>query len=113
MLLNSKTTLPNGGRLRVRLPQAADRGGLRALHGRLGLEAEDLDIARTLRFDPQRIAVACASLWDGTGENVVGYGAIHLDDSEPHLLVCDEATAPGVRDALAAALREHAATRAA
>lgn len=111
--LNHTTTLPSGSRLRVRLPQAADRGGLRALHDRLGLEAEDLDVARTLRFDPQSVAVACATAWDGSGETVVGYGAIRLDEQHPHLLVCDEATAPGVRDALADALREHVAQRAA
>lgn len=113
MLLNSKTTLPDGSRLRVRLPQAVDRHALRALHARLGLVAEDLDIARVLRFDPRRVAVACASVWDGSTEIVVGYGAIRLDAGDPHLLVCDEATAPGARDALGQALRDHAATRAA
>ncbi|HEX6391513.1 MAG TPA: hypothetical protein VFZ89_18760 [Solirubrobacteraceae bacterium] len=113
MLLNSHTTLPDGSRVRVRLPQASDRAGLRALHDRLGLHLEDLDIARMLRFDPQALAVGCATVWNGSRETVVGYGAIHLRDEEPHLLICDEATAPGVRDALDAALREHAATRAA
>jgi len=113
MLLNTKTTLPDGTRLRVRLPQAVDRSALRALHARLGLQADALDVARTLRFDPREIAVACATAWDGSGEAVVGYGAIALNEDEPHLLVCDEATAPGVRDALSAALRDHVASRAA
>jgi hypothetical protein len=113
VLLNSTTTLPNGSRLRIRLPQAVDRSALRELHDRLGLVAEALDIARMLRFDPQRVAVGCASIWDGTHETVVGYGAIHLDADAPHLLVCDEASAPGVRDALHEALREHVASRAA
>jgi hypothetical protein len=113
VLLNSHTTLPDGSRLRVRLPQAADRERLRALHARLGLSAEDLDIARALRFDPQSVAVACATTWDGHTEAVVGYGAIALNARDPHLLVCDEATAPGARDALAGALRQHVADRSA
>jgi hypothetical protein len=97
----------------VRLPQAVDRGELRALHARLGVVADDLDVARMLRFDPRRVAVAVASSWDGTSETVVGYGAIALDEDEPHLLVCDEATAPGAAEALASALREHVADRSA
>ncbi len=113
MLLNTKTTLPDGTRLRVRLPQAVDRTGLRALHARLGLQADALEIARTLRFDPREVAVACATTWDGATEAVVGYGAIALDGDEPHLLVCDEAGAPGVSDALSDALRDHVASRAA
>ena len=113
MLLNSTTTLPDGARLRVRLPQAIDRAGLRALHERLGLHLEDLDIARVLRFDPRAVTVGCASVWDGATETVVGYGAIYPHAEDPHLLVCDEAAAPGVRDALTDALREHGASRAA
>ncbi len=113
MLLNSTTTLPDGSRLRVRMPQVIDREGLRALHDRLGLHLEDLDIARVLRFDPRTVTVGCASMWNGSTETVVGYGAIFPRAAEPHLLVCDEAVAPGTRDALADALREHAASRAA
>jgi len=111
MLLNTTHTLPDGVRLRIRLPQIIDREGLRALHERLGLRAEDFDVARSLRFDPRTEVVACATIFDGGAETVVGYGAIDLQSDDPHLLICDDAAAPGVSDALTEALREHAESR--
>ncbi len=111
MLLDATTHLPDGMRVRVRLPHALDRVGLRLLHDRLGLVAEDLEIARTLRFDPRSGAVACATAWIGGSETVVGYGAIEHGADTPHLLVGDEVSAPGVSEALATALVEHAAGR--
>lgn len=110
-MLGVPTTLPDGSRLRVRLPHALDRAGLRALHERLGIHAEDFEIARTLRFDPQREAVACATTWvDGT-EILVGYGAIALGEDTPHLLVSDEVLAAGTREALADLLRRRSLGR--
>jgi hypothetical protein len=110
-MLGLATTLPDGSRMRVRLPHALDRAGLRALHARLGLHAEEFDIAHTLRFDPRQEAVACATAWVGGSEMLVGYGAMRLGAEEPHLLVSDEALAPGAGEALATALRERASGR--
>lgn len=110
-MLGVPTTLPDGSRLRVRLPHALDRAGLRALHDRLGLYAEDFEIARALRFDPRREAVACATTWVSGTEVLVGYGAIALGTDAPHLLVSDEALAPGTGQALADVLRRRSAGR--
>lgn len=112
-MIGSATTLPDGSRVRVRLPHPLDRRGLRELHARLGLHAEDMEIARTLRFDPRSSAVICATTWADGSETLVGYGAIDVGAGEPHLLVCDEVLAPGLGDALSAELREHAAGRSA
>jgi hypothetical protein len=113
MRVNTTASLADGTRLRVRLPHALDRDGLRALHERLGLQAEDIDIARTLRFDPRQVAVACATMLVGGSETIVGYGAIDLGADAPHLLVCDDTHAAGVSETLTEALREHAAGRSA
>ena len=106
MLIDDTTTLPDGLHLRVRLPHASDRAGLRALLGRLGLEAEELDVARALRFDPARRTVACATAWIDGEERLVAWGAIDAGRHAPDLLLADDATAPGAGGALAAALLE-------
>lgn len=108
-LLHHTTTLADGARVRLRLPHAGDRPGLHALHARLGVAADELELARAVRFDPRRRAVACATAWHGAAETIVGYGAIDNGADAPDLLVCDDGLAPGVRDLLADALRAHAA----
>ena len=113
MLIDTTTTLPNGAHLRVRLPHGSDRAGLRALLGRLGIDAEELDVARALRFDPLRQTVACASAWVEGTERLVGWGAIALGADAPHLLLTDEALAPGAGAVLEAALLERNARHAA
>lgn len=112
-MLGSPTTLPDGSRVRVRLPHVLDRQGLRSLHDRLGLHAEDLEIARALRFDPRTSVVACATVWADGGELLVAYGAIELGGAEPHLLVCDEVLAPGVGETLTRELQARAGGRSA
>jgi hypothetical protein len=97
VLLDTTTQLPDGVRIRLRLPHATDLDGMRALHDRLGLKADELDVARALRFDPRRRAIVCATAWLGGAEAIVGYGAISFDRSTPDLLVVDEALAPGLR----------------
>ena len=106
MHLNATTSLPSGARLRLRLPHRADRLGLRALLEGLGLEADDLELVRTLRFAPQERVVACAMAFVGGTERLVAVGAIDLGTREPDLLVADESLAPGSGVALAYALRE-------
>lgn len=104
MLLDSTTHLPDGLRIRVRLPHAGDRPALHDLHLRVGVEVDDLELSRALRFDPRARAVACVTAWVDGSEVVVGYGAIDRGAQRPDLLISDEAAAPGVRDVLTRAL---------
>lgn len=105
MLLNATTALPDGARLRLRLPHRADRVGIQALLLGLGLGIDELDLARTLRFAPRERAVACATAFVGGTERVVAVGGIDLGTRDPDLLVADEALAPGAGAALVFALR--------
>lgn len=91
-------TLPGGLRVRLRLPQRADRAGLAAL----GLG--EMDISRALRFDPRERFVVCATAWVEGAERLVAFGTIALrEEARPATLVADPATAPAL-----GALLEHA-----
>lgn len=113
MLIDATTTLPDGLHLRVRLPHAHDRTGLHALHTRLGFRVEELELARALRFDPRRRAVACAVAFVAGTELPVAWGSIEIGAGAPDLLVADEALAPGAGVVLEAALRERSQRHAA
>jgi hypothetical protein len=104
LLLDTHHTLPEGIRLRLRLPQTRDRAEVVELLDRLGLDAGELDVARVLRFDPKTHAVVCATVWTGSGETMVGIVAGARDGDVPELLVADEALTPGVGAALLATL---------
>lgn len=109
MPLDATTTLPDGSRARVRLPRRSDRPALRALHGRLGFEVDELALARALRFDPRRRVVACITAWVDGAERLLGYGAIDLGADDVEVLVVDVAGAPGCDVVLSDALRDRAA----
>lgn len=96
-------TLPGGLRVRLRLPQRADRAGLAAL----GLG--ELEAGRALRFDPRRRTAICAVAFvDGT-DVLVGFGATALRaGARPDLLLADETAAPGVAALLEGALIDRA-----
>ncbi len=113
MPIDATTTLPHGLRLRVRLPHTSERAGLRTLLTRLGVVAEELELARAARFDPRRRTVACVTAWVGGSEELVAWGAIDAGAQEPELLLADEALAPGAGAVLAAALRERSERHAA
>lgn len=108
MRLDATTSLPDGRRLRLRLPQAADRDRIAALHDRIGVTIDELELARALRFDPLRRAVVCAVLWDRDHETVVGWAAADRGAEAMEHVVTDEAFAPGVTHLLAEALAERA-----
>ena len=74
MRLHSTDLLPDGRRVRVRLPHAGDRAGLHELLAAFGLAADDLDVRRALRWSPER-PVAVAVEWDGAVERLVGFAA--------------------------------------
>ena len=110
MLLSRSHPLPDGTRVRLRLPQAGDRAGLVALHDRLGAPLDPLRLASIVRFDPRACLSVCATMLTGLSEVVVAYG--HIDrDGEDSLVVADEALAPGVADLVRAALMERTAAR--
>lgn len=112
-MIDRSHTLPDGSRLRVRLPQPRDRAGLAALHGRVGLQLPAFEVARVLRFDPRSEAVAVATAFLGRQEVVVAYAVQPHGAGEPRLLVEDPAFAPHAAAAVTAALQGHAAGRSA
>jgi hypothetical protein len=105
VLLTRTHPLPDGARVRLRLPQAGDRAGLVALHERLGAPLDDVRMSRILRFDPRACMSVCATMLTGLTEVLVAYG--HVDrDGTSSLVVADEVLAPGVTELVRAALVE-------
>lgn len=96
ILLATHHTLPEGTRLRLRLPQARDRADIVELITRLGLDADELDVGRLVRFDPKTHTVVCATVWTGSSDTMAGIVAGATDGGVPDLLVADEALTPGV-----------------
>ena len=74
MHLHSTHRLPDGRRVRVRLPLAGDRENLHELLARFGLTADDIDVRRVLRWSPDRPVVVAVE-WDGAAERLVGFAA--------------------------------------
>jgi len=110
VLLTRSHPLPDGSRVRLRLPQAGDRAGLVALHERLGAPLDDVRMSRILRFDPRACLSVCATALTGLSEVIVAYGHVDRDGSSS-LVVADEVLAPGVTELVAAALAEGAGAR--
>ena len=74
MRLHSTHQLPGGRRVRLRLPHVGDRDAVHELLASFGLEADDLDVRRALRWAPER-PVVVAVAWDGAVERLVGFAA--------------------------------------
>lgn len=110
VLLTSSHPLPDGTRVRLRLPQVGDRLSLRILHERLGAPLDDVRLTRILRFDPRACVSVVATTFQGVTEELVGYGHVDRDGGD-QLIVADEAAAPGVSGLLRAALAERTGTR--
>jgi hypothetical protein len=110
VLLTRTHPLPDGTRVRLRLPQAGDRAGLIALHERLGAPLDDMRMTRILRFDPRACVSVCATMLNGSVELLVAYGHIDRDGSSS-LVVADETAAPGVSELVRAALAERTDAR--
>ena len=99
------TPLPDGQRVRVRLPQRADRARLEALCARLGLEADEVLLARTLRFDPRRgLTLVATCLVDRT-EEILGVATMDRYADDPDLVL---AVSPHVREVLSESLALYA-----
>jgi hypothetical protein len=110
VLLTRTHPLPDGARVRLRLPQAGDRAGLIALHERLGAPLDDVRMSRILRFDPRACMSVCATMLTGLTEVLVAYGHIDRDGSSS-LVVADEVLAPGLTELVRAALAERTDAR--
>ncbi|HEV2814374.1 MAG TPA: hypothetical protein VGW10_14055 [Solirubrobacteraceae bacterium] len=103
MLLHGSHPLPDGGRVRLRLPLAHDRPGVHELLADLRVEAEELEVRRALRCVPGRRIAVCATAWDGWCDRIVGFGALDVADGAMTLLGPRDVT-----EVLEQALREHA-----
>src|SRR5690242_15920580 len=105
--------LGNGPRVRLRMVVPRDAPAIRALLERQGLELDDLDLARLVRFDPRCRAVICASALIGPTETIVALGGIDLDAQTPDIVMADadagEALPELMADALMSRARAHAA----
>jgi hypothetical protein len=106
MHLSRSHTLPNGLRVRLRLPHAGDHRALRALHEGRELAATPLELRRALRHDPRDHVAVCATGWVGRQERLVGFAAADVHGAEPVLLLADEDVAPDVSELLLAALAD-------
>jgi hypothetical protein len=105
--LDGSTTLADGQRLRLRMPQGADAPRVRALLAGLGLGADDLALSRAVRFDPrERVAVVATVLADRS-EVLVGFAAMDRYGKDPDLVLADERLAPGARVIVEDALRSY------
>jgi hypothetical protein len=106
-LLGNSYALPRGPRVRLRLTQLRDAPAIRALLERGGLDPEDLEVARLVRFDPRTRVVICAMALIGSSDTLVGVGAIGLDvnpQAEPDTLVVDAQLTDGLDQLLRRAL---------
>ncbi len=65
MLIDRNHRLPDGRRVRLRLPHVRDCAQIAALTG-----GDELDARRALRAD----VTLCALAWDGAHEALVGFG---------------------------------------
>ena len=100
--------LPRGPRVHLRLTRARDSEGVASLLRQAGHTAEDLEIARLVRFDPRARCVISACALVAGHERLVGVGAIALGEREPELLVVDDELTDGLRELLHWALLSRA-----
>lgn len=105
--LDGSTTLADGQRLRLRMPQGSDAPRVRALLAGLGLAADDLAVSRLVRFDPRERIAVMATVLGPRGETLVGLASMDRYAADPELVVADEDTAPGAGTILEEALRAY------
>jgi hypothetical protein len=108
-LLSRSYELPSGPRVRLRLARRSDLPGVRALLAQRGIEANDLELERLVRYDPRKRVAICAMAPVRAAETVVGVGAIDLEsDAEPETIVVDERLTHGLGTLLAETLAQRA-----
>lgn len=107
--LDLSTTLPDGVRVRLRMPHRFDVVRLRELQDRIGLAADELLLSHLLRFDPRSGVVVVATILIDRTEEIVGLAAMSRDADDADLVLADERATPGVGAVLEDALRAHTA----
>jgi hypothetical protein len=108
-MLSRVHTLPSGVRVRLRLVQRRDEQAIRRLLAAGGLELDDIEVMRLVRFDPCARVVICATALIGFSDAVVGVAAgDRAPGAVPDLLVVDFAAGEGLDQLLAGALRARA-----
>jgi hypothetical protein len=106
-LLGRSFSLPSGPRVRLRLARGHDLPAISALLERCGIAADELELARLLRVDPRRTIVICAGALVGSGEEIVGIGAIDVDTEAqigPCGVIVDDRITHGLDELLRSAL---------
>jgi len=106
-LLARSYVLPRGPRVCLRLARVRDLPAIAQLLERQGIEPDELELARLVRFDPRRRVVICAAALVGCTETIVGIGAIELGNvpsGQPDQLVVDSHLTDGLDELLTRAL---------
>jgi hypothetical protein len=106
-LLGHSFSLEGGPRVRLRLARIRDLPAIATLFERRGIVADELERARLVRVDPRERIVICATALIGSGETIVGIGAIDIEKQaalEPSVLVVDDRVAHGLDALLRSAL---------
>ncbi len=95
----------------LRLARGRDLAPLGELLRRQGIDPDELDLARLVRFDPLRRLVICATALVGSAESVVGVGALNLgadvgggESPVPSLVVVDQGMTEGLAELISEAL---------
>src|SRR3954447_8568200 len=83
--------LPNGLRVRVRLPHGSDRAALRDLHERSGVPLDEVALLRLLRVDTRRRCALVARAWVSGAESVVGFADCDVPPGDELGIVTDPA----------------------
>jgi N-acetylglutamate synthase-like GNAT family acetyltransferase len=111
-LLARSYALPRGPRVTLRLARVRDLEQIAQLLDRQGIDLDELELVRLVRFDPRVRQVICATALVDARELVIGIGAIELDGrrSTPTLVVADEAISDGLSDLISDALVGRART---
>src|SRR3954453_6650563 len=101
------TALPNGLRVRVRLPHGSDRAALRDLHERAGVPLDELALTRLLRVDPRRRCALVATAWVSGAQSVVGFADCDVPPGDELGIVTDPAFGEELPELLGDALLRH------
>jgi hypothetical protein len=114
-LLARSYDLPRGPRVILRLARVRDLPRIGELLMRQGIDPDELELVRLVRFDPRRRLVICATALVGSMDAVVGVGAIDLGDHNgpvPSLVVVDHGATEGLAELISEALIGRARTAA-
>lgn len=99
--------------MRLRMVTPRDAAALTALLRARGLDPEELEVGRLVRFDPRRRLVVCATALIDSREVMLGIGAVELEpyhqNARPYLLVVDREQTEGLDTLLERALVGRAA----